>query len=159
MRMPPARKQDGFTLTELLVVCAVIAVFGAIGVSLFAPAFRTTEFSKAVDTLVSDIETRSRRAATTGREVTYSPSTELLRDEIVTINKGRIPQPPGYAVVSELRFEAATGKTIGPDGTPAATAIIISCEGDPEPQIAAVCINRSGIVTTLRYLNSSWSTP
>lgn len=156
-QVAPGRNR-GFTLTELLIVTAVIAVTGAIGVALFAPAFRTSEFGKAVDTLLSDIEIRQRRAVTTGREVTYSPQSELLRDPLVLVN-ANIRPPSGYAVIDELRFQATTGKPLGPANAVEASAVILSTANDSGSpiDIVAVCINRSGIVTTLRYSNGTWS--
>ncbi len=159
MRNTPRIAADGFTVTELLIVTAIIIVFGAIGVALVAPAVRTSNLGQAFDTLVADVETRQRRAATTGRTVVYVPETDLLRDDLVRVNDPRIPAPPGCTVASELRLEAATGKPLGPNGEPLPSAIIISGTDDAgEPaDVTALCINRSGIVTTLRYLNHSWS--
>jgi len=148
------RINRGFSVAELLVVIAVLAVFGAIAVAAFGPAFRTSSFGQAFDTLVADVETRHQRAATTGRDVVYRPEAELLREQIVTVNPTHVPPPPGFAVSGELRFQAATGRVLGADGEPQATAVILSCDGDP--QIAAVCINRSGVITTLQYQDSSW---
>lgn len=156
-QVAPGRNR-GFTLTELLIVTAVIAVTGAIGVALFAPAFRTSEFGKAVDTLLSDIEIRQRRAVTTGREVTYSPQSELLRDPLVLVN-ANIRPPSGFEVTDELRFQAATGKPLGPGHTVEASTVILSTAGENGSpiDIVAVCINRSGIITTLRYSDGTWS--
>lgn len=155
----PRITEHGFTVTELLIVAAIIVVFGAISVALVAPAVRTSNLGQAFDTLVADVETRQRRAATTGRTVVYVPETELLRDDAVLVNDPRIPSPPGYTIASELRLEAATGKPLGPDAAPLPSAIIISGSDDAgEPaDVTALCINRSGIVTTLRYLNHTWS--
>lgn len=158
MHNTPKTSEQGFTVTELLIVSAIITVAGAIGVALFAPAFRTSEFGKAVDTLVSDIETRQRRAATTGREVTYSPESELLRDPLVLVN-ANIRPPSGFEVTDELRFQATTGKPLGPAHSVEASTVILSTAGENGSpiDIVAVCINRSGIVTTLRYSNGTWS--
>ena len=57
MRNKPRIAADGFTVTELLIVTAIIVIFGAIGVALVAPAVSTSNLSQAFDTLVADIET------------------------------------------------------------------------------------------------------
>lgn len=158
MHVPtPRRFESGFSLVEILVVVAVLALIGAGAVALIVTNTRQASYVATVDRLQSFVSLRRQEAATKNRVVDFSARTELVEEEGIVIAPRGIDGPPGYTVASAIRFEAGTGRPLDEAGQPRATAILVQSGPGTGAGLGAVAVSTSGVVTVWHHTNGNWS--
>ena len=133
-------KQGGFTLTELLVVVAIVAILLSIGVPSYRFIGTSYRMSSEVNGLLGDLMFARSEAIKEGQFVTVcvtvngttcSGNTSWNRGWLVFSNPNNAPQPPGPILRIQPKF---TGMT--PDSF------------DADNGVSAVTYNREGFATT-----------
>ena len=134
------KRQRGFTLTEMLVVSAIVAILLSIGVPSYRYITNSYRLSSEVNGLLGDLMYARSEALKEGQFVTVcvsvngktcSGNTSWDRGWLVFSNPNNKPQPPGAV----LRIQAAfTGNP--PDSF------------DADNGVSAVTYNREGFATT-----------
>ena len=120
--MKKKNNKKGFTLAELLIVVAIIAVLVAIAIPIF-----TTQLEKSRDTVtVSNLRAAYAQAAS---EVLTSDSTT---SEQQVVSKGtNVDNPAFNGVAAQLPFSWGSGvATTGLDGTAGPYTVTFSFDGD-----------------------------
>jgi type IV fimbrial biogenesis protein FimT len=133
-------RQQGFSLTELVMVMAIVAILLSIGVPSYRYIANSYRMSSEVNGLLGDLMLARAEAIKEGQSVTVcastngttcSGSTSWQRGWIVWSNPNNVAQPPAGILRIQLKF---TGTT--PDTFIANNAV------------SAVTYNREGFATT-----------
>ena len=155
------RSQSGFSLFEVLVVVAVVALIGAGAVAVLSTGSDSASYVASLDRLQSFVALRRQEVATRNRADTFTARTDFVCDESVDINPPGATAPPGYVVTDVIRFEAGTGRPVDDAGRPRASAIILRSRSQSSPDtgagLCAVAVSTTGVVTVWHNTNGSWS--
>jgi prepilin-type N-terminal cleavage/methylation domain-containing protein len=145
-------RERGFSMSELLVVAAIVAIAAAVTVPFLAPARSTAEHEAALDQLVTDLRKRSQQAATTNRVVDYVPARDLIRTDAIRINDYKGAMPESASLAREITFEAATGRP-SVDGKPGPLAVTLT--GD-DGRVTAAVVSPLGSVSAWVRSGGEW---
>ena len=162
MHAPRRRQsQSGFSLFEVLIVVAIVAVIGAGAVAILTTGSDSASYVESLDRLQSFVALRRQEAATRNRTVTFTAKTDFVCDESVDINPRGATAPPGFAVSDVIRFEGGTGRPLDEAGQPRASAILLRSRSQAGPDtgagLCAVAVSTTGVVTVWHNTNGSWS--
>jgi prepilin-type N-terminal cleavage/methylation domain-containing protein len=147
-------RQEGFSLVELIVAVAIVAVAAFVAVPVVSTMMR------AADTRQAFVETANaarRRASSAvgGERAAFSAERDGHLSAGLTINPKYIPAPEGTEPVSEIEFEAQTG-TARVAGRRAVVSIVIA-EAGTRDFAHAIVAGTAGRIELKTYTNGRWS--
>ena len=148
-----ARPDRGFSLAELLVVLATLAVAAAVAVPVLVRARRVADVGDAETTARTQIQAAITRAASRA-EATCLTAAELVHAEGVVINPDGLAPPDGTVVPDAIVFQAGTGyPSVG--GVRRPVAVLIA-DRDDRGDASALVVGSSATLRVYRLGPLGW---
>ena len=120
------RRHSGFTLIELMVVLAIIAIMATIGIPSYQNMIRDNRLTSATNTLLSALQYARSEAVTQRADITVTPLSNNNWATGALIKKGTVKlreTPPAGTDITVTGSAAAV--TYGANGTTSATTFTL----------------------------------
>lgn len=151
--MNEQRSQRGFSLVEMLIVAAVVAIAGAIAVASFSSASNTSALRTTFVDAAAAIKRTALRAMG-GSAERFSVARDAGLPDGFAVNPEGIPAPPGTERVSEIEFDGGSGD-VRANGHRAVVSVVIAERGRSDFAYAIVA-GTAGRVELRTYSDGTW---
>jgi len=145
--------QAGFSLLELVIVFAIVAVAAAIAIPSIRSALRVSAYKSTMTSTVDRLVTLRARAAK-GDEIQFSTSQLVLEDASMLINPRGVPSPDGEPTPESITFQGGTGHSYV-QGVRRSAAIVIA-NSDDLTEAYAIVVSSTSRISTKRRTATGW---
>ena len=147
------RRREGFSLLELVIVIAIVAVAAAIAVPSIVAAMRVSAYKSTMTTTVNRLATL-RAQASRGAATTFSTADIVLEHGSMVVNPQSVVPPDGVAAAEAITFQGGTGHCFV--GADLRAAAIVLASPDDSREAYAIVIGSTSRISTKRKTAEGW---
>jgi prepilin-type N-terminal cleavage/methylation domain-containing protein len=145
--------QAGFSLLELVVVVAIVAVAASIAVPSITTAMRVSAYKSTIATTVDRLATL-RAGAARGSATTFSTADMVLEHGSMVVNSPSVAPPDGAVMADSMTFQGGTGHCFA-GGAVRSAAIVLANASDPA-EAYAIVVGSTSRISTKRLTAHGW---